>query len=224
MPQAPLLVPQLTGGESPELAELRTACRVALTRIAAPGRQLVVVGSGPEDRRYEAAARGSLAGYGVPVEVSLGSDQPGPLELPLSLTVGAWVVRDALGPETGAIGYSVATDRPNLWQRPDTALVVVADGSARRAETAPGYLDERSGEFDAWIAEALRRGQGNMLHPPGGEVDDDLALARQLMAAGGATWDAIAATTEAADWDAELLYDAAPFGVGYFVAVWTQRA
>ena len=61
-----------------------------------------------------------------------------------------------------------------------------------------------------------------MLHPPGGDVDDPLALARELMAGGAATWDAVAPAAEPLDWDAELLYDAAPFGVGYFVAVWTR--
>ena len=31
------------------------------------------------------------------------------MELPLSLTVGAWLLRDAVGPNCGAIGYSVAS-------------------------------------------------------------------------------------------------------------------
>lgn len=220
VPQAPLLVPQVTGGITPELDELRAACRAAIIQVAGAGRQLVVIGSGPDDRRYEGTARGSLAGYGVALEVPLGRDGPGRVELPASLTVGAWLVRAALGPDTGAVGYSVADGLPDLWDDVDRALVVVGDGSARRTEKAPGYLDERAAEFDAQIADALRRGQGNMLHPPGYPQE---GLHAALLVAGAPVWDAVAWLIESATWDAELLYDAAPFGVGYFVAVWTAR-
>lgn len=94
-PHPPVLVPEVAPGAAPELDDLRAACREAITRVAAPGRALVVVGAGSMSRAHTPQARGTLAGYGVPLVVPLGSDEPGPVELPLSLTIGAWLLRDA---------------------------------------------------------------------------------------------------------------------------------
>jgi hypothetical protein len=161
-----------------------------------------------------------LAGFGVPVEVCLGRDGDGPLALPPSLTVGAWLVRDALGPDTGAIAISVASGYDQLsipHEGPPTALVVVGDGSARGSTAAPGYYDERAAGFDQQISAALRLGRGELLKT-------DVELGRELLAAGTEVWNCVAVHVEAQSWDAELLYDAAPYGVGYFVAAWTLRA
>jgi hypothetical protein len=224
-PHPPALVPELGRGADAELGDLRAACRTAIARIVAPGRRLVVLGSGPRWQAHRATARGTLAGYGVPLEVSLGSDEPGAVELPLSLTVGAWLLRDALGPNCGATGYSVVTDIENPidheWTsiahgQHELAVLVMGDGSACRSTSAPGYLDERAAPYDAQITYALRTGQPDLIH--------DVGAGSEVLAAGEPAWDAIAWVTEGAPWDAALLYDAAPFGVGYFVAVWTQPA
>src|SRR5690606_40923793 len=57
-----------------------------------------------------------------------------------------------------------------------SAVVVVANGSARRGEKAPGHLDERSFDFDAGIDKALRDGDGTAL------TAVDAALAVDLLA------------------------------------------
>jgi hypothetical protein len=219
-PHPPVLVPEVAQGAASELAELRAACRTAIERIVAPGRRLVVLGGGPDTASHAANARGSLAGFGVRLEIPLGSGEPGPVELPLSLTIGAWLLREALGPDCGAIGYSIGpgdADLPGWDAAPPTALVVMADGSARRSIVAPGYLDERAAGFDALVAEALRSGAAQLLHV-------DPTLAGELLVAGADAWDAAARLLEGSHWCAELLYDDAPYGVGYFVAAWTGDA
>lgn len=221
-PHPPVLVPEVAQGAAGELADLRAACRTAIRRVATPGTDILVIGAGPAWRRHAATARGSLAPYGVGLEIALGSDEPGPVELPLSLTVGAWLLRDALGPNCGAWGWSVGPEdrleplAPTEDDRP-RALVVMGDGSARRSTAAPGYLDDRAARYDAAVATALRAGEPDMLHV-------DLPLADELLVAGARTWDAAAWELEGPFWDAELLYDDAPYGVGYFVATWTARA
>ena len=219
-PYPPLLIPEVAQGAAYELDELRAACRTAVSRAAAVAPQVVMIGAGERRQHHAANARGSMAAHGVQLEISLGSDAPGPVELPLPLTVGAWLLRDALGPDNGATGWSIAPgDPPARVVPPDVecSVLVMADGSARRSTTAPGYLDERAPGYDAHVADALRRGEPGMLHV-------DFELATQLLVGGARTWEQAALELEGADWDAELLYDAAPYGVGYFVAAWTRRA
>jgi hypothetical protein len=215
-PHPPLLVPEVAQAAAPELDELRAACREAIRRVAVPGARLLVVGAGERWQRHGPTARGSLAGYGVPIEIPLGSDEPGPVELPLSLTIGAWLLRDALGPNCGATGASVARGQTMIDLPPDhdVALLVMGDGSARRSTSAPGYFDERAPGFDAGLAEALRSGKRPALQA-------DVGLGDQLLATAPRVWAALLPRLDGVSYRAELLYDAAPYGVGYFVAVWT---
>lgn len=215
-PHPPLLVPQVAHGAAAELDALRAACRTAINRAASSAPQLVVLGVGERSARYAPNARGSLAAYGVPIEIPLGSDEPGPVGLPLSLTIAAYLLRDALGPDCGAVGYSISARERQSPALDDTpvALLVMGDGSARRSTTAPGYLDERAAGFDADVAAALSSGRGDCLAIDGW-------LADQLLAAGAPAWNAAGRLLRGRSFDAELLYEDAPYGVGYFVAVWT---
>jgi hypothetical protein len=217
VPETPLLVPEVAQGAAHELAELRSACRSAITRVAARAERICIVAGGPASRCYPPSTRATLAGYGVNLEVPLGDDAPGPVAAPASLAVGAWLVRDALGPNSGATGWCVGPDGAVCVDLDRTALVVVGDGSARRTTSAPGYLDPRAAPFDAAVAAALRGADPARLRVDG-------ASARQLLAGGARAWAAAAAVLDGASYDAELLYEAAPYGVGYFVAAWTARA
>jgi hypothetical protein len=212
-PHPPVLVPAVAQGAAPELDGLRAACVAAIRRIATPGRRLVVIGAGGSTRAYPATARGSLHGLGLPFEVPLGSDDAGSGPLPLSLTIGAWLVREALGPDSGAVGYGVAGWAPSI--EGEAVLLVMGDGSARRSLAAPGYLDERAEGFDRSVSAALGSGEPAEL----AAVDADLG--RDLLAAGVPAWHTAAALLAGRSFTAELGYDDAPYGVGYFVATWT---
>jgi hypothetical protein len=92
----------------------------------------------------------------------------------------------------------------------------MGDGSARRCEQSPGYVDPRATAFDAAVAGAFARGDAAALR------ELDTGLGADLLAAGVPAWRA-AGHAATGPLDAELLYDAAPYGVGYFVATWTAR-
>lgn len=227
-PQPPVLLPALAGGAAAELDDLRARCTEALRAVAGPGRRLVLLGGSPSSCRYDAPVCGSLAGFGLAEIVRLGSAQGEPaVSLPASLTVGAWLVGEALGDRDDAVALGVGPDFAGstaerslheLVRQCDVALVVLGDGSARRSTAAPGYLDERAAGFDVAVAEALGSGDGGAL------TKLDAELAAELLAAGAASWHAAGALLAGHGYDARLLYDKAPYGVGYFVAAWTARA
>ncbi|TCB96279.1 hypothetical protein E0H26_16880 [Micromonospora zingiberis] len=233
-PHPPLLVPEVAGAAAMELDDLRRACDVAVARLLDSGAaEVLVVGAGPQTRRYDPPFHGSLAPYGLPVEVAIGALRPDSRpELPLSLTIGTWLlgrVRPgaahpvppvsgmyALARETDpaaavAFGADGADDR-------DWALLVLGDGSACRGERAPGYTDPRAEAYDSGVARALADVDLDAL------LGLDADLSAQLQVAGRAPWQALAGAVRAAggDWRGELSYHAAPYGVAYFVASWER--
>ncbi|MEO3768694.1 hypothetical protein ABGA99_36235, partial [Streptomyces sp. B5E4] len=94
-------------------------------------------------------------------------------------------------------------------------LLVMGDGSARRTQKAPGYYDERAAGFDAEAARALGAADTTAL------AALDAELAADLQARGRACWQVAAGAAEDATLRGALLYDEAPYGVGYFVATWS---
>jgi len=203
-----MLVPSLASGASPELDELRARCRNALMNVAKAGADityLVGLDAGPRSR--------SFAPWGIdePVDV--------PEPMPLALLVGAWLtagttrsfvgVADDLEPQECAdLGAELADSAARV------ALVVMGDGSARHSEKAPGYLDERAGDYDQVVAQALRDADTAAL------LALDPTLARQLLVGGRAPWQVLAGAAADRDWQAAATASS-PYGVAYHVAVWT---
>lgn len=229
-PCPPLLVPEVAAGAAPELDAARAACSDALAVLAAarPDR-LVVVGPAEVSERgpYPQGARGSFRGFGVDVSVRLGrgDDAPADRDLPPSLAVGAWLLERAgfsAAPVEGlGVGERLATERcvgtgREIGALPGrTALLVMGDASACRTLKAPGYLDERAAPFDARAARAL--GAADLA----AVTALDPELAHELKASGRAPWQVLAGAAEGAGLSGTLLYEDAPYGVGYVVATWS---
>jgi hypothetical protein len=227
-PHPPLLIPLLAGAAAAELDDLRAVCVAAVQRLSAGGaEQLVVIGGADRSAAYSPLARGTLAEFGVPVEFHLGAAGcGGPDDLPLSLTVGAWLVSTALGPHSGARGFAVGADFDSskaawellgLAQDQRIGLLVMGDGAARGSARSPGYLDERAAPYDDGVRAALRTGDADAL------ADLDEKLGAELLVAGVPSWRAAGALLAGARYNARLDYDAAPYGVTYFVADWQSR-
>ncbi|MFF5366701.1 class III extradiol dioxygenase subunit B-like domain-containing protein [Streptomyces sp. NPDC013187] len=229
-PCPPLLVPEVAAGAAPELDAARAACTDALGVLAAarPGRLVVVGpvgGAGPET--YPAGAAGSFRGFGVDLDVRLGAAEGADTEarLPYSLGVAAWLLErtgwsDA--PVEGCgVGESCPTERcvrfgRELAARDErVALLVMGDASACRTLKAPGYLDERAAPFDAQVARALGAADLAAL------TALDSGPAHELKVSGRAPWQVLAGAAEGADLGGSLLYEDAPYGVGYVVAAWS---
>ncbi|GAA1901618.1 class III extradiol dioxygenase subunit B-like domain-containing protein [Streptantibioticus ferralitis] len=230
VPCPPLLVPEVAVGAAPELDRLRAACADAVGVLAAarPDR-LVVLGPAEQSGRgpHPQGAPGSFRAFGVHLDVTLGERQeetPGRL-LPPSLAVAAWLLTRTAWTAAPVEGLGVGEPLPadqcaQLGQElaasaERVAMLVAADGSARRSLKGPGYFDERAEPFDASVAAALAAADTAAL------VALDEKLAAELLAAGRAPWQVLAGAAEGAGLHGELLYDEAPYGVGYFVAAWS---
>ncbi|WP_020139129.1 class III extradiol dioxygenase subunit B-like domain-containing protein [Streptomyces sp. 351MFTsu5.1] len=229
-PCPPLLVPEVAAGAASELDTARAACADALGVLAAARPDLLVVvgpaepsGRGP----HAEGARGSFRGFGVDVDVRLGADRgadaSGPL--PTSLAVAAWLLERTGWADAPIEGLGVGepleperciqTGRGIAGRAERVALLVMGDASACRTLKAPGYLDERAAPFDAEVARALGAADVAALRAL------DAELAYELKASGRAPWQVLAGAAEEAGLGGSLLYEDAPYGVGYVVAAWS---
>ncbi len=229
-PCPPLLVPEVAAGAAPELDAARAACADALGVLAAarPDRLVAV---GPADRAgpetYPQGTRGSFRGFGVDVDVRLGAGTGAPdgPELPYGLAVGAWLLGRtgwSDGPVEGVgvgqtldAGHCAALGRDLAARAGRVALLVLGDASACRTLKAPGYLDERAAPFDAEAGRALGAADLAAL------AALDAVLARELKVSGRAPWQVLAGAAEGTDLTGTLLYEDAPYGVGYIAAAWS---
>jgi hypothetical protein len=201
VPSAPLLVPGLGGGQDP-LATLRVTCLDVVRSVVKDASRVVVLAPEGDDR--DESAGGTLAPWGV--DVRAGGEELG---LPLGHTVGAWLL-DAAG-WTGPRAYT--SSAPALED--GVALLVVADGTATRDTTSPGYEDVRAVPFDHGLAEALASGDAARL------AALDLDEAAELWCHGARALQALGRAASGREVEGELVAYEAPFGVGYLVARWS---
>jgi hypothetical protein len=232
-PCPPLLVPEVAAGAAPEMDAARSACSDALGVLAAARPDLlVVVGPAGESGRgtFPQGTPGSFRGFGVDVRVRLGSagdtaPEPSERELPPSLAVGAWLLErtgwadapiEGLGIEETLAPERCAEAGRQIGARAErVALLVMGDASACRTVKAPGYLDERAAPFDAAVARALGTADVPALQAL------DSVLAHELKASGRAPWQILAGAAQDRNLTGSLLYEDAPYGVGYVVAAWS---
>lgn len=172
------------------VADLRKACVAALTGLLAGHTRVSVLAPpvGPANR-----ARG--------------------IELPL----GHRVARHLLA-EAGAEGV------PDLLETSEAALhrlgstdgvvLVMADGSARRHEKAPGHLHPGALRFDEAVESALETGDAAALR----RLDADLAA--ELWCEGLPCLHALGELARGRTVSASLSYADAPYGVAWWVARW----
>jgi hypothetical protein len=243
-PHPPLLIPAALGAAASdppaELRKVTEAAAQAVARLVAVRADLIaVVGGGPVDREYGPAAAGGLHDHGV--DVTVGTGEP---VLPLSLTVGRWLLERAgvLQPAGGGGGaaaggkpaavlfQAVAQRAPPgdclklgmvLAERaPRVALLAMGDASARPAREAPGVPDLPAREYDEDVAEALAAADARWL------ARLDPVRDNELVVAGRAAWQVLAGAAggngRGYRLQGRLLCMSAPYGVTYLVASWEE--
>jgi hypothetical protein len=223
-PHPPLLVPDAMGAAGPErdgdLDALLAACDAAALGLADAEPDLViVVGGAAATAGFDGSAAGSLREYGVGFAV--GSGDP---VLPLSLTVGSWLLRRAGLAGGPAWFQAVARDTPvadclrlgaKLARRaPRVAMLAMGDGPARRAVSIEGAPDPEVERYDAEVAAALDGAD------PGRLARRAPALDEKLVVAGRAAWQVLAGAAEGRRLEGRLRCTVARYEVSYLVASW----
>ncbi|MDO3396337.1 hypothetical protein QWJ41_11450 [Nocardioides sp. SOB44] len=179
------LLPAYAGRTDP-IAELRGACLAAVEWL---GEDVLVVAD-PQGRRV-AEALGASPGLGD-------GRRRGSSLLDQRRDGGFETVASA----TSSTGVGASS------------VLVVANGSARRSEKAPGHLDERAAAYDAELEKALRAGDVDALRAL------DPSLAEELMVGNVAGFVRLGdlLTPGLAP---EVDYADDPFGVQYWVMRWS---
>lgn len=121
-------------------------------------------------------------------------------------------VAEALGVSPG-LGVARCRGSSPLDQRSSASVLVVANGSARRSEKAPGHLDERAAAYDSELEKALRAGDGEALRAldPGLAAELTVGNVAGFVRLGELLSPGLAPEVDYAD---------DPFGVQYWVMRW----
>jgi hypothetical protein len=204
-PPAPFLLRRYTG-RVPVGTEVRTACLEVL-RPAVRDVDRVVVLTGVTEG---GANRLPPVGFRVAGELLAAVGYTGPVrELPIAT--------DADPAECAWLGSGLGADDDADAAGPGrrTLLLVMADGSARRGEKAPGHLDERAAALDEGFARAVAAADTAAL------AAMDPELARDLLFDGRAALQVLAAVPGLGTCRSRVAYQGGPFGVFYVVAEWS---
>ena len=218
-PHPPLLFRELSGLED-VASDLRAACMSAIaSATSSDPAVVVVVGGADQTRSWDPRLAPDVTRFGTTGE------RPGAPGLPLSLGVASRLL-DESGWRGEVEMHSIAWDASDddvtlladrLAARDEPiALLALGDGSARRGDKAPGYLDDRALPFDEATGRALAEGDAEAL------MHMDPVLAEELMVGGRAAF-AVMATVVTRDGPkprAKVLYQDDPWGVMYYVATW----
>jgi hypothetical protein len=220
-PASPLLARPLTGAD-PVVPDLRQACLTATRALLARSPDgVAVIGVAAQAGEWPGPGELDLAAFAPALRsqatagVAVGLPPPVPLGLGRMLLAEAGytgpcvlhsVTENDQAAECAALGARLAARDDRV------ALLIMADGSARRTLRAPGYLDERSRPFDADVEGALRRCEFDAL------LALDAELARQVMATGRPALQVLAGAARGLRLTCEVRYADDPFGVFYLVA------
>jgi hypothetical protein len=220
IPSAPVMVPELATGAAEELTELRAAVFAAAREL--PDRW-IAVGVGSSDEVIASGAAGTFGGYGVDVRVGLaGGDLADATRLPLCALITGWVRGQANPGARAEVRVYSAEHGPNAALARGRALraevdgaddavgvLIVADGANTLTLPAPGGYDPDSAAVQMGLDDALGSGDvGVLADLPAGIV-------------GRVAYQVLAGLAGPAPTAARELFRGAPYGVGYFVGVWT---
>ncbi|HVQ87427.1 MAG TPA: hypothetical protein VMT88_04510 [Actinomycetes bacterium] len=239
VPSAPLLIPSVAAGAAHELDELRAHCWEAIDVLQQSEPDvLVVVGGGDTAAVAYPGAKGTMRGYGDPTDVALPGQRhsalpellgrlPAQTNLPLSLTIAAWLLQEAEVqlPLVGLIQpFSITCREAEEYGQtlstvaPRVAVLAVGDGSAALSRRSPMYIVSGAEQWQGSVTAAFASGDRQALLALR-ELDGE-----QYGASGRGVWQTMVGGFTEHSVKASVRADLAPYGVAYLVATWVAAA
>lgn len=219
IPSAPVMVTPLVAAAAAELADLNAAVLAAATELP---ERWIAVGVGSTDEVIGSDAVGTFGGYGADIRVGLRPGSDALARLPLCALITGWVRGRANQAARAEVRvYSAEHDADAALARGRTlraeideaadpiGVLVVADGANNLTPPAPGGHDPDSVPVQEALDDALGAGDAAALSGLPGVI------------LGRVAYQVLAGLAEPAPAAARELYRGAPYGVGYFVGVWT---
>jgi hypothetical protein len=155
------------------------------------------------------------------VDYAVGAGEP---VLPLSLTLGSWLLREAGADLSGIRLQAVARATPAAGclrlgaeiarQASRVAVLAMGDGPARWAVGVKGAPDPDAERYRADVAAALADADPARLARLAPSLDDELVIA------GRAAWQVLAGAAEGRRLRGQLRCDLTRYEVSYLVASW----
>lgn len=240
-PHPMALIPDVTGEAGGQWERSRAACAESIRQLEVPvydGNRapsgsaphlVVIVGGDDTTRNFDpSGAYGSLLSNGVLWEYGWGTASDEPQPLPLSLTLGYWLLMTCKA--AGIIVGDIAFQAIELDALPQECAALGQDLAGRAERVAMLVMGEASTSMDAaaWAcwAERARRSDTTVLRALEQAAAD--ALARldptefRPTATGRAAWQVLAGAAAGHRFQGRLHTDRALGDLGYFVASWTQ--
>ncbi|MCV7236280.1 hypothetical protein H7J49_27880 [Mycobacterium branderi] len=238
-----MLIPDVVGEVGEGWDRLRAACLEAVRQLNVPvydGKHapaadaphlVVIVGGDDTTRSFDpSGAYGSLLSNGIYWEYGWGSDSEDAQPLPLSLTLGYWLLLtakpagmivadiafqaidfDASPQECVALGQDLAGRAERV------AMLVMGEGSTCMTASGREWWGKRARLCDTKVLRALEQADADAL----ARLDPTEFL---QTATGRAAWQVLGGAGSGQRFHGRLHGDTAVSGLGYFVASWAQRS
>lgn len=203
-PQTPLLEPSVAGRAAFELDPLRESLSEATSSLIASTDEVVIIATESADKAVAFIVQGQQDQQTTVVKLLADPPFSQSVRVNPDSSKGELKAIDEVTKELKALDSS--TKR--------VGVIVLGDGSAKRTEKAPGFVDHRAVAFDNRLSEIFHSAQLSELS------ELDFALARELWVWGIDPWMAIGkfVSQSGAQFSLENYFDTDPYGVEYFVA------
>jgi hypothetical protein len=244
-PHPMTLIPEVSG-EAGEWEGLRAACTEAIRQLNVPiwylvgkavpaanaPQLIVIVGGGETTRSFDsAAAYGTLLPHGVLWRYGWGQEHPEAQPLPLSLTLGNWLLSQSRIGDKGifladnvfqAIDFDASTTdcaalgRDLAGRAERVAMLVMGEGATSMTVTARRDHGGQAKLSDDKVIQALEHADVETL---AGLPGTPFAA----RATGRAAWQVLAGAVGGQRFQGRLHWDEEVYGLRYFVASWSRR-
>jgi hypothetical protein len=228
------LIPEIAG-ESAEWERLRAACADSVRQLKVPvwdlkqkppadvRRLIVIVGGDDTTKDFHPRSYASLLANGFYWARGWGQDDEAAQPLPLSLSIGYWLVSESRPEGRGMIWADIAYQAVDFYATPQECAELGQDLAGRAERVIMLVMGEGSSSMPATEQAKRAKLDGNVVRALGHADADALLDSTEFPGLGRSAWRVLATAAAGQHFQGQLHWDERIEGRRYFVASWTQR-